>query len=130
MLIVDDELVNRTLLGKFLENEGERDFAESGPQAISAFMAALAEKKPYDLILLDIMMPEMDGHECLARIRRLEKEQGVTPGSEVKVVMVSALCDQKNVCKAFFGGGADCYLPKPVRRSDLLKLLDSLRQAS
>lgn len=76
-LIVEDDFTSRLLLQTFLNPYGESHVAVDGIEAIEAFMLACAEKYPYDLVCLDIMMPRMDGHEVLKRIRGME-ESGVS----------------------------------------------------
>lgn len=72
------------------------------------------------------MMPVMDGHEALRRIRGIEKERRIEPGKEVRVIVVSSLEDQKNVCQAFFKGLASVYVTKPVNRESIQTALRSL----
>ena len=125
ILIADDEPVNVMVLVKMLENTGTCETASNGADALKLFETSLKNNDPYGLILLDIMMPGMDGHETLAAIRRLEEDFQVKPGDEVKIAIVSALTDQKNVCKAFFRGNATSYLTKPVNWEELLQLVNS-----
>jgi two-component system chemotaxis response regulator CheY len=127
VLITDDEPMNLRVLTGMLKGIAECETMPGGKETLEAFERSLRSNEPYDLILLDIMMPEMDGHECLEAIRKLEQQYQVKPGAEVMVVMVSALCDQQNVCKAFFRGHATSYLTKPVDKSDLLKLVNGPR---
>ncbi|HMK65399.1 MAG TPA: response regulator, partial [Thermodesulfobacteriota bacterium] len=70
------------------------------------------ELKPYDLICLDIMMPEMDGQELLKKICSAESDMGVP---EVKIIMTTALDDSKNIMTAF-RNQCEAYLVKPIRR--------------
>ena len=127
VLIVDDDLANRMVMQSFMREKASRiSMAANGEEAIQAFSTALDEQDPYTLILMDIMMPVMDGHEALKTIRNLEKDHGVPLGSEVKVIMVSCLEDQKNVCQAFFHGMATCYLTKPLSREGLETALGSI----
>ena len=64
-------------------------------------MMALEDKQPYDLICLDVMMPVMDGYQVLNTIRNMEKQRGIEGDDRVKIVMMTALNEQKNVRKAF-----------------------------
>ena len=65
------------------------------------------------------MMPRVDGHQALRRIRALEREFGVSDKDQVDVIMTSALGDPKNVVKAYYNGGATSYMVKPIRREAL-----------
>lgn len=125
-LIVEDEFSSRKILEKFLGEYGFYDLAMDGQEAIESFKMAWQEKKPYDLILLDIMMPNLDGQEALKQIRTFEKEKGVIGFGEVKVIMVTALDDPRNVIEAFYEGGANSYLVKPIEKDNLKQELRNL----
>jgi len=75
---------------------------------------------------MDIMMPEMDGQAALKEIRSLEKERGISPVNEAKIIMTTALDDPKNVVEAYYKGGATSYVPKPIDRHMLLHLIKTL----
>ena len=117
-LIVEDDAASRMVLKKFLEAYGETDVAEDGEQAISAFLASQESGKLYDVICLDIMMPEKDGQTVLKEVRALETVWGVPAEKAAKVIMTTALNDKENLLKAVHQ--CDAYLVKPINRSDLL----------
>ena len=123
ILIVEDDFTSRIFLQSLLSPFGDCDLIEDGDQAVKAFKLAVSEEKPYDLICLDIMMPNVDGHEALKQIRAIEHEKGVKPKDEVKVIMTTALNDPKNVVKAYYEGGATAYLAKPIEKDSLLKAI-------
>lgn len=126
VLIVEDDFVSRKLLQKILGHYGECDIAVDGKEAIEAFrLALLDEGKPYDLICMDIMMPNVDGQQALLEIRQIEKQQGIGPSGEVKVIMTTALDDPKSVVDSLYKGGASSYIVKPIDRK---KLLDEVRK--
>ena len=116
ILIVDDEFTARRLLKKILSKYGDCDVVFDGEEAVQAFRLAWDEKEPYDLICLDIMMPNLDGQEVLKKIREMERERKVKAADGVHVIMMSALGDPKNVVEAYFKGGATSYLVKPIDR--------------
>ncbi len=126
ILIVDDDFLSRKLLHFILAPYGHCDIAVNGEEAIRAFKLAMDEKKPYDLICLDIMMPEMDGQEAIKKIRKIEKEKGIGAVDEVKVIMITALGDTRNVIDAFYFGGATSYLVKPIDHNKVVKELENL----
>lgn len=120
ILIVEDEFNSRKILQQILSPYGEYDICIDGEEAIEAFMLSWLDKKPYDLICMDIMMPKVDGLQALEKIRELENEMGVTGSDQVKVIMVSAVDNPKTVFKAFLEGGATSYIVKPIDKSRLI----------
>jgi len=126
MLVVEDDFTSRKILQKILGPYGEIDIAVNGLEAVQAFFQSLDDNNRYDLICMDIMMPEMDGQTALRKIREIEKDRGIPPAQEVKVVMTTALDDPKNVVEAYYKGGATSYVPKPIDKHMLLHLLKNL----
>jgi len=122
-LIVEDDLVSRRFLQKLLSPFGECHVAVNGREAVEAFSLALVEREPYDLVCLDIMMPEMDGQLCLKELRRIEEEMKVPSNQEAKIFMVTALDSMKNVMEAYYRGGCTAYLVKPVEKDKLYATL-------
>jgi len=128
-LIVEDDSISRRVLESSLSPYGECQIAVNGKQAIEAFSAARKEGQRFDLICMDIMMPEMDGQEALKHIRSLEENAGVLPSDATKVIMTTALADFEDVITAIEG---DCngYLLKPIKKEKLLAELKSLQLIS
>lgn len=124
-LIVDDDFVCRKVLVKFLSEYGECDVAVNGKEAIEAFKNALNENTPYDLVCLDIMMPEMDGQDALKQIREYEQEKGIFGFDCAKVIMTTALNDPDNI-KTAFREQCEAYIVKPVDKEKLLNKLKEL----
>ena len=113
ILLAEDDFVTRKYMSNFLSKYGECDVTVDGMEAIEAFTMALEDEEPYDLVCLDIMMPIMDGYQALAGIRKLEKERDITEEKAVKVIMTTALNEEKNVKKAF-ELGCTIYSGKPI----------------
>jgi two-component system chemotaxis response regulator CheY len=128
-LIVEDDFVSRLLLQASLTPYGECHIAVNGREAVEAFRAAREQGQRYDLVCMDIMMPEMDGQEALRQIRKLEDDADILSGDAVKVVMTTALDDIGNVMTAF-KGLCDAYLMKPIEKAKLLAKLKSLHLIS
>ena len=126
VLIVEDDFVSRQMIKAFLDPLGSCDVVVDGSEAVQAFRTALEDGNGYDLICLDIMMPDVDGHEALNQIREIENEKEIKETDRVKIVMVSALDDPKNIFKAYYKGGADAYIVKPVEKEKLLEEVRSL----
>ncbi|MCP4215510.1 MAG: response regulator [bacterium] len=122
-LIVEDEPVSRILLTHIMEPYGDCDTAVNGLEAVEAFEKAFDANKSYDLILLDIMMPKMNGHEALKKIRHIEKISGLQMEDEVKVIMTTVLDAPGDMVKAYYHGGCTAYLTKPMDREKLVDIL-------
>jgi len=126
VLIVEDETTHRLLLLRLLRDHCQTDVAVNGHEALEAFAQAHREAEPYDLILMDLEMPVMDGQQALKAIRALEQDLNVPPGREVRALVITAHDDQRNVCEAFFKGLATGYLVKPVLGEELFARLTEL----
>ena len=108
-MIVDDVAKNIQLVANFLKQSGyEINYALSGKAAIKH-----VRKDNFDLILLDIMMPEMDGFEVCEKLKDDEKTK------DIPVIFLTAKTDIESVTKAFEIGGID-YITKPFNKSELL----------
>ena len=114
-LVVEDEFLNRKVLSLLLDPYGTVDVAVSGAEAREAFRLALEEGAPYDLICLDIGLPDVDGQQLLREIREVEEARGVLPHEAARVLMVTSQGDIDNVRRAF-ANECDGYLVKPVDR--------------
>ena len=124
-LIVEDDFTSRLLLQKLLAPYGAVDIAVNGREAVTAVAASLDSSDAYQLICLDIMMPEMDGYEALKQIRGMEEARGILPPGGAKIVMTTALERIRNVMQAF-QGLCDAYVVKPVDKAHLLEQLHAL----
>jgi two-component system chemotaxis response regulator CheY len=129
-LIVDDDAISGQILSNVLSAYGQCDFADNGRQAIDAFQQSLDRAKPYDLICMDISMPELDGQNALCQIRDIEKKAGIDAELEVKVIMITASNETDQVSDALFHGGASAYFVKPLQVEAFLKELKRLNLIS
>ena len=123
-LIVEDDFTSRFLLQEILKAYGTVHIAVNGKEAVQAVSTSMANKEPYQLICMDIMMPEMDGQSAVKEIRTLEEKNGTLSTSGVKIVMTTALNDLKNVSKAY-SNLCDGYLTKPI---DKVRIVQELRK--
>jgi two-component system chemotaxis response regulator CheY len=118
ILLVEDELTSRMTLNSFLHPLGEVDIAVNGNKAINAVKKSIENNQPYELIFLDIMMPELDGIKTLEKIRQLETQNGVNEHANSKVIMTSAIVDKDIILKAA-RAGCTSYIIKPIDRTRL-----------
>ncbi|MFH2133225.1 MAG: hybrid sensor histidine kinase/response regulator, partial [bacterium] len=109
VLIVDDEPRNLQILGSFLKQHGYGiAVAQNGSQAID-----FVKNTAPHIILLDVMMPEMDGFEVCRRIKTMD------PVREIPILFITALTDTESMLKGFKAGGAD-YINKPITQEEVL----------
>ncbi len=115
VLVVEDTAVNQLVARRMLERAGCRvDLAANGLEALSAYASL-----PYDLVLMDVHMPEMDGLEAAAEIRRREQDSG----RHTPIVALTASATQGDR-ETSLSAGMDDYLTKPVRPADLEAILE------
>ncbi len=121
-LVVEDEITSRLILQKFLANHSEVHVSSNGREGLDAFKAAFDQGSPFDLVCMDVMMPEMDGPAALVGIRAIEEGNGTGAGSRVKVLMTTGLGETDsaldNVRNLY-----DAILTKPVRLNALMETL-------
>ncbi len=126
MLLVEDDFASRLLLQTFLSRYGECHVAVNGREAVGAFSAALERGQPYDLICMDIMMPEMDGREAVRQVRAIEDAHGILSTFGAKIIMTTTVDDIKEVIRCF-RELCDAYLMKPIDLNKLLYHMKSFR---
>ena len=126
VLIVDDDFYSRSFLEYILHPYAMCDVAENGEEAVMAFQRALKDMKPYDLVCMDLRMPEIDGSEAMREIRDVEKDHGVDKARQAKIIITSVLEDAEDTHNAMFLGGATAFLQKRIEESSLLTELKRL----
>jgi CheY-like chemotaxis protein/nitrogen-specific signal transduction histidine kinase/HPt (histidine-containing phosphotransfer) domain-containing protein len=115
LLLAEDIVANRKVIEKFLQ-----DSAVTVVEAVNGREAvAKATAEPFDLILMDVEMPEMDGLEATRRIRAWETQTGKPP-VPIVTLTAHAFNEHRQQCQ---DAGASAFLAKPVRKADLLRLL-------
>jgi two-component system chemotaxis response regulator CheY len=123
---VEDEPTTRMVLEDILSERGECRVCANGLDAVRLFGEALRGGEPFDVVIMDLIMPQMDGTEALGEMRAMERDHGVAPGSEVAVVVLSETRDVKQVMGAYREGLVSAYLSKPLDGAVLLRTLDEL----
>ncbi len=125
ILVVDDEIVSRTKLTLILEHFGDCDTVDNGKDALGLFRAAHHKKDPFDLIMLDINMPEMDGITVLSEIRAAEKKLKLKKDEAAKILMATS-CRDKDQIIACVQSGCNDYIGKPFDIDIIRTKLDKL----
>lgn len=116
-LIIEDDFVSGKLLEKMLKKYGESVWKKNPEEGISVYKENIEKKlEKFNVVCLDIMMPEMNGHEVLKKIREIERESNILEG--VKIIMTTALGDFKNIKEAY-SEQCDGYIVKPIERENL-----------
>lgn len=119
-LVVEDDPINRRLAQITLTRLGfQVDTAVNGSVGVEMFM-----KNSYDHILMDIMMPVMDGIEATTRIRTWEHENGVPDDNQVVIIAFTANAFEDDRSK-FFNAGMNYYINKPLDIEELQRILNS-----
>lgn len=126
-LIVEDDPISGKMLQKILSAYGRCDLAFNGRQALEVFRRSLSAATPYNLICLDIMMPELSGQQTLRRIREEERLACVPAAKAVKVIMTTAVNETKEAAEALFNGGACAYFVKPIQIDNFIHELKSIQ---
>jgi len=122
-LIVEDNELAREGLKYFLADHAEIEVAVNGREAVAKFQQALNEHNPFDLVLLDIIMPEMDGQQALKLIRFAEQHDLDPERKKAVIIMTTALNSPENMEEALWEGDCTDYLVKPIVRADLMAML-------
>lgn len=113
ILLVEDNAVNQKVALRILERLGYRaDIAGNGIEAIEAL-----RRQPYDLVLMDVQMPEMDGLEATRRIC----QEWPSERPRIVAMTANAMLDDRNIC---LQAGMDDYISKPIRVAELIQTLE------
>jgi two-component system chemotaxis response regulator CheY len=123
-LIVDDDAPNRKLLTDMVSKLGECEMVTGGQEALSAFKKGWEDWRPFNLILLDVLMPEMDGRQVLLKIREIEKDKKISEQHQVRIIMVTGISEEETVMQCL-KNGCDEFIVKPV---DIQLLFEKIKK--
>ena len=124
-LVVDDVESNALLLEVMLNGLGISDVstAYAGSQALGMFDDALAKEEPYSLVLLDFIMPQMEGQDVVMHMRAKEKEMGIGADGKAIIIMVTSLDSSADIMYTMSHCDCDDYIVKPVAPEILRSVL-------
>ena len=125
ILITDDDQVCTLMLSAMLKPYGDCRVAQNGETAIRLFTEALVRQQPFDLVSLDVQMPELDGHATLRCLRAIEAGFGRSGSSGATILMASVQGSAKSILAAF-RGQCEGYLIKPLDQTQMAAQLASL----
>lgn len=126
ILIVDDEKIIRKAMGQVFKKYGDCHFAVSGKDAFDAFVDASANQDdPFDLVILDISLEDIDGLQVLKEIRNFEKSKKIKKADRAKIIMATG--NQKlSMVKACISAGCDNYIVKPLKPKEAIEALEKI----
>ena len=122
VLVVDDVQANCRVLKALLARHGECDIAMNGREAVTAFQTAWKNSAPYQLICLDVMLPDIDGMKVLEVLRKMEEAMKVEESERVKVFMITSL-DETSLRLKAREFGVSHYITKPISSKELTECL-------
>ena len=125
ILIVDDEAVSRAKLKLIMETFGDCQTVEGGREAVALFLKSCQDKSPFDLVMLDIGLPDKDGTRVLSEIREVERDLNGPFGQKVKILMVTSMKDKGSIITCIQSGCND-YIVKPFDINVIRKKLEKL----
>ncbi len=122
VLVIDNDPDVRHLIEELPVDITELQALRSGEAAIRGAKNALKRQDPFDLITIDIDLPDMDGRQVLLEIRKMEKEWAVSKERRSFIMMLTAKADEKSV-KTSFAAGSNAFIVKPFKPDTILKTL-------
>ena len=130
ILIVDDSPSVRFHLRTLLAPHGHCDEAGDGSEAVTQCEASLQRGAHYDLIIMDLMMPEMDGFTAIQNIQALQERFNVPEEKRANIAILSCKDDPPSMLRAHYGVGVEHYLTKPFTKKTLFEILENMGLAT
>lgn len=125
ILIVDDEEVSRKKLTKILQTLGDCEAVDTGEKALNAFKDAYYAGSPFDIVTMDVGLPEMNGTEIVNRLRLMEKKASEMGAEPAKIIMVTSHADKDTVMESV-ASGCDDFIVKPFDGETIISKLSGL----
>lgn len=124
-MVVDDDSTSRRILENILNKIGECTAVDSGSKALTLLNMAINDKAPFELLILDVSMPDMDGTEVLLNIRKDEHQRGIPKSKRLKVIMLTASMRMSTV-KTCIKWGCNGFVSKPFSPQTLFQNMERL----
>jgi two-component system chemotaxis response regulator CheY len=125
VLILEDDPVSGKLLKHYLESYGDCDLVTDGKKAVDYFRKAIRTGDGYQLVFVDIMVPEILGQDVVRIIRETEQKEKISSEKRTKIIITSSLSDAENIIESF-KAACDSYLIKPIRKAKLINEIKGL----
>jgi len=123
-LIIEDDALSRKILEDFLSEYADCDTADNGLTGFKMFEQAILAGRPYDLICTDIIMPTMDGHDLIRKIRACEQSLPIQDCIRTTIFVISVSNSTKDMEQALLDCDGDDYIVKPFKRDLLAGMLE------
>ena len=124
-LVIDDDIVCRKRVQTLISEYCDCTFATNGRKGFEKYVQALNNGQPFELVTLDIQMPEMNGHQTLDAIRDFEQSKGISGLDGVKIIMTTTVDESKQIFAAF-RKGCEAYVVKNELDEKLLEEMANL----
>lgn len=126
-IVVDDDKICGNIFKTELLKYGQCDFVDNGKSALEAYKESIEQGCPYQLMVLDIIMPEMDGGEVLRSIRRLEAEKNIWEMDRLRIIITTAFDDWYNR-KIIISKLNPLYETHFIKSSDMIEFTDKVHE--
>ncbi len=125
ILVVDDEELGRKAMKKIFAGYGQCTSVSNGKDAVNVYRTALDEKKPFNLIILDISLEDISGLEVLKRIKEIENIENIGKEQQTTIVMATSHSEKETVVNCL-QAGCKGYFIKPLKPEPVAKRLAEL----
>lgn len=126
ILLVDDSKSAQLKIHEILSKYGECDQAYNGMEALEYFSNSLCNNSQYDLVVMDVVMPKMDGFQAAKEILAIEERENIPVNKRSKIVMLTSKSEPKHMIKAQLEIGVKTYITKPFEEKTLIEALNNL----
>lgn len=122
-LIVDDDMLSRTILQTFFSTFASCDAAADGKEGFDLFIKSILDGKPYDLVCTDLVMPVLDGYGLITKIREAEQALPVKDCIRTTIFVLSSSGSTEDMAHALLECDSDDYIVKPLHREQAAAML-------